>query len=146
MRTEEMITLCNETLFEHWAKSWVKLVLKNASDETINRITQANFPLGKKGQRDDIDFDININFGMTIDKEKRLNDLIQLLQIIGQNPNINPLIIERIFKEILTIRMGDSMNVEKIFEELKQNQQNQQNQQKQILDQEEMNKLVAGGV
>lgn len=146
MRTEEMITLCNETLFEHWAKAWVKLVLKNASDEIINKITQANFPLGKKGQRENIDFDININFGMTIDKEKRLNDLIQLLQIIGQNPNINPLIIERIFKEILTIRMGDSMNVEKIFEELKQNQQIQQMQQNNLLDQEEKNKLVAGGV
>lgn len=123
MRTEEMITLCNETLFEHWAKSWVKLVLKNADDDIINDITNAEFPLGKKGARLDIEFDISINFGMTIDKEKRLNDLISLLQIIGQNPNMNPEIIERIFKEILTIRMGDSMNIEKIFEEVKQSTQ-----------------------
>lgn len=120
MRTEEMITLCNETLFEHWAKSWIKLILKNTSDEIIKKVTGADYPFGKKGEREDIEFDININFGMTIDKEKRINDLMTLLQIMAQNPNINPKIIERIFKEILTIRMGDSLNVEKLFNELKE--------------------------
>lgn len=120
MRTEEMITLCNETLFEHWAKSWIKLIIKNAPDDVINRVTNAEYPFGKKGNREDIEFDININFGMTIDKEKRINDLISLLQIIAQNPNINPMIVERIFKEILTIRMGDSLNIEKLFNELQE--------------------------
>lgn len=146
MRTEEMITLCNETLFEHWAKAWVKLVLKNADDDIINEITQAEFPLGKKGQRENIEFDININFGMTIDKEKRLNDLISLLQIIGQNPNMNPLIIERIFKEILTIRMGDSMNVEKIFNELKEKQQIEKVANEEALKEQEKMKILQGGL
>lgn len=146
MRTEEMITLCNETLFEHWAKAWVKLVLKNAPDEIIKEITGAEYPFGELGKREDIQFDIKINFGMTIDKEKRINDLISLLRIVGQSPNINPLIIERIFKEILNIRMGDSMNIEKIFEELKQ----QQIVEKEILKNEEqnseINNLIEGGV
>lgn len=146
MRTEEMITLCNETLFEHWAKAWVKLVLKNAPDEIVNSITGEEYPFGRLGNRDNIEFDININFGMTIDKEKRINDLILLLQIVGQNPNINPKIIERIFKEILNIRMGDSMNIEKIFEELKQQNAIEQEAIKQQQQQSEINNLLEGGL
>jgi len=126
MRTEEMISLCNETLFEHWAKSWIRLIVKNAPDEVIDEITGAKQPFGRLGERVEVEFDININFGMTIDKEKRINDLIALLQIIAQNPNINPAIIERIFKEILTIRMGDSLNIEKLFNELKEEEAAQQ--------------------
>lgn len=146
MRTEEMITLCNETLFEHWAKAWVKLVLKNAPDDVINSITGEQFPFGEYGKREDIEYIININFGMTIDKEKRINDLITLLQIIGQNPNINPKIIERIFKEILNIRMGDSMNIEKIFEELKQEKAIQEEITKTNQQNSEVNNLITGGV
>lgn len=146
MRTEEMITLCNETLFEHWAKAWVRLVLKNAPDEIINSITGEENPFGKIGNRENIEFDININFGMTIDKEKRINDLIALLQIIGQNPNINPTIIERIFKEILNIRMGDSMNIEKIFEELKEQKAIEQKVIKDEQQNREVNNLITGGV
>jgi len=146
MRTEEMITLCNETLFEHWAKSWIKLIIKNASDDVINRVTGAEYPFGKLGKRDNIEFDININFGMTIDKEKRINDLIALLQIISQNPNINPAIVERIFKEILNIRMGDSLNIEKLFSELKEQEAAQQIAQDSNNIDEELQNLINGGL
>lgn len=143
MRTEDMIMLCKETLFEHWAKAWVKLILKNASDEVINRITGDAFPFGELGKREDFEFDMKINFGMTIDKEKRINDLVSLLQIIGQNPNMNPVVIERVFKEILNIRMGDSMNIDKLFSDMEQNVTDEQNDNETV---DEVTPLVTGSI
>ena len=117
MRIEEMIQTITDTLFEPWAKTWVRLVFKNADDEVINKITGKEYPFGKKGKRDDIEFDLEINFGMTLDKEKKIADLAALLQMVAQNPNINPIFIKGLLKEILTLRVGKSTKLDELFVE-----------------------------
>jgi len=124
-RIEEMILLMKETLFEHWAKTWVKLIMKNADDEIINKITGKEFPFGKKGKRDSVEYDLRINFGMTIDKEKRINDLVGIYQMTSQNQNINPKIITGLLKKILSMRIGEDTDLDALFIEAKEVVENQ---------------------
>lgn len=136
-RVEEMIGLIRETLFEHWAKTWVDIVFENADDEIIAQITGKNdFPLGKKGSRDKIEYDLVINFGKTIDKEKRINDLMALYQMTSQNQNINPKIIEGVLKKILDLRIGDDTDLTKLFLEVEKEIQRE-------LTKEEIDKKIA---
>ncbi|NOQ32443.1 MAG: hypothetical protein GQ570_15145 [Helicobacteraceae bacterium] len=107
-RIADMIDLINETLFEHWAKDFVRLVMANADDRVIDKITGEVNYFGAKGRRDEFEFELKINFGMTLDKEKRISDLINILLPITQNQNINPKIAERVLKEALSIRFGDA--------------------------------------
>jgi hypothetical protein len=139
MRIEEMIMLIKETLFEHWAKTWVKLVLKNADDKVINAITGKEYPFGKKGSRDDIDYDLRINFGMTLDKEKKINDLLGIYQMTSQNPNINPQVVEKLLKKILDMRVGEDTDLDDVFQEVN-NEQTQQPTQEDI----EKSKMAGG--
>lgn len=130
MRIEKMIMLQSDTLTEHWAIAFVRSTIQNASDKDINKITGKEFPFGKKGQRKNIEFSLEINFGMTVDKEKRFNDLYNLLQMIASSKNINPKIVERITKEALNIRLGKDTNLNEVFkeieEEMKKNQTNKE--------------------
>lgn len=107
-RITDMITLINETLFEHWAKDFVRLILLNADDAVINKITGEEYPFGKKGKRETFEYEIKINFGITLDKEKRISDLMNLLLPVLQSPTINPAISERVLKEVLRSFLGDS--------------------------------------
>lgn len=118
LRIEESTMLLNETLFVHWAKRWVKLIFKNADDETINKITGKEFPFGQKGKRDDITYDLIINFGMTVDKEKKINDLLNILQMIAQNPNINSKFVEKLLKRVLDMRIGEDTELEELFKDV----------------------------
>lgn len=115
MRIEEMIMLNKDTLFDHWAKIFVELVMLNADDETINKITGKENPIGKKGERDPFEYDIKINFGATLDKEKKIADILQALQMLSQNQQINPRVIEELLKRFLQLRIGDEINIEDIF-------------------------------
>ncbi len=116
LRIEEMIMLINDTLFHNWARSFVQIVMDNADDDVIAKITgKDDFPLGKKGSRDTIEHDLKINFGMTLDKQKRINDKLQALQMISQNPTIKPQVIEKLLREILILIDGDDSNYDDIF-------------------------------
>lgn len=128
MRIEEMIMLIKETLFEHWAKTWTKIVFENADDTIINAITGLEYPLGKKGNRDSIEYDLVINFGMTLDKEKRINDLLNIYQMTSQNPTINPKIIEGVLKKILDLRIGEDSDLTNIFKEVEKQVTNEPSQ------------------
>ena len=114
-RIADMIGLINETLFEHWAKDFVRLVLANADDNVVNRITGLEFPFGKKGSRDNLEYDMKINFGMSIDKDKRISDLMNMLLPILQSKNLNPAIVERVLKEVLSHFLGDNKMLDEIF-------------------------------
>ncbi len=142
MRIEEMIMLIKETLFEHWAKTWVKLVFKNASDATINSITGKEFPFGKKGNRDDIDYDLQINFGMTLDKEKKINDLLGIYQMTSQNPNIRTEVVEKLLKKILDMRVGEDTDLNDLFKEVEKEVEDAQPTQEDI----DKQKLADGGL
>lgn len=124
MRIQKMIMLMSDTHFEHWANNFVRITLQNASDEQINEITGKEYPFGKKGSRKSIKFELQINFGMTVDKEKRINDLFNLLQMIANSPNIKPEILERIMQEVLNIRLGNNTNLNEIFASVEKNDEN----------------------
>lgn len=142
MRIEEMITLIKETLFEHWAKTWTKIVFLNADDSIINQITGKEFPFGKKGERDEIEYDLVINFGMTLDKEKRINDLLNIYQMTAQNPTIKPKIIEGLLKKILDLRIGEDTDLTDLYKEVEKEIED-----KQLTDEEkEIKRLTTGAL
>ncbi len=143
MRIEEMIMLIKETLFEHWAKTWVRIVFDNADDEIINQLTGKEYPLGKKGERDPIEYDLVINFGMTLDKEKRINDLLQIYQMTSQNPTINPKIIEGLLKKILDLRIGEDTDLDNLYKEVQDEIPNQEPPSKDDIEKEN---LKQGGI
>ena len=151
MRIEEMIILLKETLFEHWAKTWVDIVMKNADDDVINRITNKEYPLGMKGDRDDIKYDLKINFGMTLDKQQKINDKLQVYQMTAQNPNINPKIVEGVLKDVLVAIVGDDTELTELFKEPQQEpqqnpQQQEPQQQEPTPDDIEKRRLLNGGI
>jgi hypothetical protein len=146
MRIEEMIMLIKETLFEHWAKTWTKIVFKNADDKVINAITGKQYPFGKKGKRDDIEYDLRINFGMTLDKEKKINDLLGIYQMTSQNPNINPTIVEKLLKKILDLRIGDDTDLDDLYKQVETQQQEQQENIEPTKDDIEKQNLINGAI
>lgn len=122
MRIEEMISLITETLFEHWAKAWFKLVLENADDELINKLTKKEtHTLGVKGKRDSLEYEIKINFGISIEKEAKITDILNAIQMLSQNQNINTEFIERLLKKFIYLRFGDETDLKDLFtKELKE--------------------------
>ncbi len=120
MRIEEMIMLITETLFDHWAKAWVKLVLENADDEVINKLTGKTNPFGVKGNRS-FDYKIKINFGMSVDKESTISDLLQVIQMLAPDQQINPKLKEKILKKFLYLRLGDDTDLKELTQPIEQN-------------------------
>lgn len=117
-RTEEMIQLLVETLFNSWAKNYVRLVLKNVDDALVDKLIEGhNFP--KKGSRNE-EYNIKINFGSTLNRQAMMAELQSALQMLGSNPNINPKLLETIMKELLTYILGENAELEEIFKEEKE--------------------------
>lgn len=115
-RIEDMIMLISDTLFHHWAKNFVYLAIKHSSDELIHKLTERNdFPLGRYGARDAGDYDVRINFGSTINKEAQVNDLLQITQMLLQNPKVNPAIVEGMIKQIVSMKLGENTNLMELF-------------------------------
>lgn len=109
VRIEEMIATINKTLFEHWGKQFVDLVLKNAPLE-IRAVLGTDLIA-----YNEITSILKINFGSSFASKERVNSLMQVLQILSQNPNINAKVLENILSEILTLELGDSYDVSEIF-------------------------------
>lgn len=137
MRIEEMIMLITETLFDHWAKAWVNLVLQNADDDVINKLTGKVNPLGVKGTRN-FDYKIKINFGMSVDKESTISDLLQVIQMLAPDQQINPKIKEKILKKFLYLRLGEDTDLQDLVAPLENNTPPEENPI------EEKNKYIAG--
>lgn len=114
MRIQQMINLTDKTLFVHWAKTWVYLTLQNADDEIINELTNSVNPFGPKGNRK-LDYSLKTNFGMTVDKEARISDLVNVLQMLAPDQSINADVKEKILKEFLNLRLGDDIDLEDVF-------------------------------
>lgn len=112
-RLEAMIKLINETLFEKWAKDFVRLVYINASDEIISQILETpEHSLGMQGMRAELDFDISVNFGQSFNKQQKINDLISIVQMVGANPNAN---VMGIMEEIITLSLGENTDAKRIL-------------------------------
>lgn len=116
-RIEDMIMLISDTLFHHWAKQFVYLVVKHAPDEVIHKVTERDdYPLGRIGKRQGLEYDVTINFGATINKEAKIADIVSLVEMLLQNPNANPDAIQGMIKEIVTLKLGENTNLKTLFE------------------------------
>jgi len=112
-RLEGMVKLICETLFEEWARDFVRACYINASDELVAKLTENDgFPLGQKGARLELDLDIKINFGVSINKQAKIQDLISIVQMVGNNPNAD---VNGLIKEIIKLSLGENVNAEAIL-------------------------------
>lgn len=112
-RLEAMIKLINETLFEKWAKDFVRLVYINAPDDVVMNILETQeHSLGMQGMRAELDFDIAVNFGQSFNKQQKINDLISIIQMVGANPNAN---VMGIMEEIITLSLGENTDAKRIL-------------------------------
>jgi hypothetical protein len=113
IRLESMIKLISETLFEDWARDFVRLCYINADDDLILEILeQEEHSLGIKGTRVELEIDININFGININKQAKISDLIAVLEMMSKDENAN---LEDIKRELVKLILGENADVEKIF-------------------------------
>lgn len=115
-RIEDMILLISDTLFHHWAKNFVYLAIKHSSDDLIHRLTERDdYPIGRMGERSVGDYDVRISFGSTINKEAKVNDLMNITQMLLQNPKANPAVVDRMFEEIITLKLGENTKLSEVF-------------------------------
>lgn len=113
IRLESMIKLINETLFEDWARDFVRLCYINADDELILKILeQETHSLGVKGARTEIDIDIKVNFGVSINKEAKIQDLIMVLQMVGEIEGAQK---QGLLKRLITLILGEEVDADAIL-------------------------------
>lgn len=113
IRLESMIKLINETLFEDWARDFVRLCYINAADDLILKILeQETHSLGPKGMRPELDIDIKVNFGVSINKEAKIQDLIMVVQMISEMEGTEK---RGLLKQIITLILGEEVDTDAIL-------------------------------
>ena len=113
IRLESMIKLLSETLFEEWARDFVRLCYINADDGLILRILeQETHSLGEKGFRPELEIDINVKFGVSINKEAKIQDLIMVLQMIADVKGAQK---QGLMEKIITLILGEEVDAKRIL-------------------------------
>lgn len=110
-RLNRMATTINDTLFDPWAKSFVHNIYVNAPDEVIIRLFGSN-PFGKKGERPPIKYDVKVDFGKSINKDAKINELTMIVGLLNGREEVN---VVPILMEVLKLILGDNADVEKLF-------------------------------
>jgi len=111
-RLENMIRVLNMTLFEPWAEDFVRECYINVHDAVVEDLMEGENPLGRKGTREELDFDIEVNFGESINKDRIIQNITAVLQILNARPDAE---ILPLLKELLTHMLGEKFDVEGIF-------------------------------
>jgi len=113
VRLESMVKLVSETLFEDYARDFARLCYINADDDLILEILeQETHSLGVKGTRAELDIDIKINFGININKQSKISDLMAVLEMMSEDPNAN---LSDLKSQLIKLILGENADVEKIF-------------------------------
>lgn len=113
IRLESMIKLINETLFEDWARDFVRLCYINVDDALVLKILeQETHSLGEKGMRPELDIDIQVNFGISINKEAKIQDLIMVLQMVGEMEGAQK---RGLLKRIITLILGEEVDADALL-------------------------------
>lgn len=113
-RLGHMGTTSNDTMFEAWAKDWLRLCYINADDELIESLLEGENVLGAKGTRKELDMDITINFGKTINKEVVTAKLQSLLQMLAPRQEAD---LSGITKQLIKLILGENTDAESIYGE-----------------------------
>jgi len=113
LRLESMVKLINETLFEPWAQDFVYLCYVNADDDLILKILeQETHSLGVKGTRANLDIDIKVNFGMSINKNAKIQDLVSIVTLLQEKEGAD---VNGLLRQIIKLTLGENADVEAIF-------------------------------
>jgi len=115
IRLESMIQLICETLFEDWARDFVRLCYINVDDLLVNELTEGQygeFPLGAKGARPELDIDIEVNFGASINKQSKIQDLLSIIQMVANREDAD---INAVMEEAIKLILGDNTNAKRIL-------------------------------
>lgn len=106
-RVEEMITMANETLFNHVIKSFVKSVYKNVSTETLLNLGITEPMIGEDFADTNFDLMVKTEFGSEAKNLERYGDIMQLIQLLGQFQNVDPEAVMKLVEEGVRIKLGD---------------------------------------
>jgi hypothetical protein len=114
-RTEEQIITANNTLFSPLAESFVKKVWRYTDDETLLALGIEEPLIGRDQIGDDekFEFIVKVNFGSDAKRNERYASLMEMISVVGQHPNTNPVIVEEMIKEGVSIKEGDESNLYK---------------------------------
>lgn len=114
-RLESMIQLICETLFEDWARDFVRLCYINVDDALVDELTEGQYgeyPLGAKGTRPELDIDIEVNFGASINKQAKIQDLLSIIQMVANRQDAD---INAVMEEAIKLILGDNANAKRIL-------------------------------
>jgi hypothetical protein len=114
-RLESMIQLICETLFEDWARDFVRLCYINVDDALVDELTEGQYgkyPLGVKGARPELDIDIEVNFGTSINKQAKIQDLLSIIQMVANRQDAD---INAVMEEAIKLILGDNANAKRIL-------------------------------
>ena len=110
-RLSKMATTINDTLFNDWAEAFVRDIYVNAPDDLIVELFGWN-PLGNQGERLEMDYVVNVNFGQSINRDAKISELTMLMQMLNGREDAD---IMPILKEVLKLILGDGYDEESIF-------------------------------
>ena len=106
-----MATTINDTLFNDWAEAFARDIYINTPDEVVKQLFGSN-PLGLLGNRQEIDYVVNIDFGKSINRDVKISELTMLLQMLNarEDADVMPIIVE-----VLKLILGDAFDIGTIF-------------------------------
>lgn len=110
-RLSKKATTINDTLFTPWAEAFVNFIYVNTPDAVIDELFGSN-PLGVLGSRQEMEYVVNVNFGQSINKNEKVQELTTALQMLNgrQDADVMP-----ILSELLKLILGDAFDVNSIF-------------------------------
>ena len=113
-RLSKMVTTMNDTLFSEWAEAFVRDIYINAPDKVVAEICGLDGleVLGRRGERLEVDYKVNVNFGQSINREAKISELTMLLQMLNgrEDADVMPILME-----VLKLILGEGFDGESIF-------------------------------
>jgi len=117
-RVEEMITMANQTLFNHIIKAFVKSVYRNVTSDTLISLGVTEPMIGCDFDNDRFEFVVKTEFGSEAKNLEQYGDIMQIVQLLGQFPNTNPDEVMKLVKEAVRLKLGDkSESFKRLFPE-----------------------------
>jgi len=106
-RVEEMIKMANETLFNNLIKTFAHSVYKNISTDTLLALGIEEPMIGEDFQDDGFDLMVKTEFGSEAKNLERYGDIMQIVQTLGQFPNVDPNYVTNLVEEAVRVKLGD---------------------------------------
>lgn len=106
-RVEEMIAMANYTLFSHVVKAFVKSVYRNIDSDILIQLGVTEPMIGRDFNSEPFDLVVKVDFGSEAKNLERYADLTQIVQLLGQFPNINHEEVMKLIREAVRIKLGD---------------------------------------